>query len=426
MRLGLKFARELDQFHVIIDADYCQLKGLERKLRFIVFTLFNPFLEILGIFRKSHRDFSLVADRIRARKILLVESVNNYAALAFLANSYDLTVVLRDDLKSLNVVDPIVLSTFLRPQFSFRKYAFLLYLFFSKRFGSNNFATVSKYFDSYEQLSFLVKDECRPKCVFTANDHNPVSRAVIQLCMNYGVPCFYFQHASVTRRFPPLLFEASFLYGKFSLAAYKSAGPIVGHVHLVGNHKFDSYRNVIAMKRERGSNKIGVCTNLLDSVAVLRDLVSYLREYLPDKAVYLRPHPRQSISEFDPFREAFNISNSVVERSEEFLSDMDVVIADNSSILLEAACMECLPIQVPLSAGGGGDYYSFVEEGVVCYCENFEQVILAINRHYKLRGEYRCRASTFDASVGAPFEFQVERKIIALLTDRYGLAVDKK
>src|SRR5690606_23149516 len=114
----------------------------------------------------------------------------------------------------------------------------------------------------------------------------------------------------------------------------------------------------------------------------------------------------------------FAVSNSKSQSSCDFLKDLDVVVAGNTSFLLEAACMNVLPLQYAFSPYDSylQDYYGFIKNGLAIHCRNIEEIIdkleSFINTPY---GNIRGRAVAYDASIGSDHEYRVQAKIFSIL-----------
>src|SRR5690606_16182909 len=106
------------------------------------------------------------------------------------------------------------------------------------------------------------------------------------------------------------------------------------------------------------------------------------------------------------------------ESSLAFLKEMDIVIAGNSSLLLEAACMNVLPLQYDFSNYDAHlrDYYGFIRNGLAIHCSSIEEIIHKIDSvDFADYENIRARAKAYDASIATDYEFNVQEKIFSIL-----------
>jgi hypothetical protein len=211
--------------------------------------------------------------------------------------------------------------------------------------------------------------------------------------------------------FPPLRSSHALLYGKYSQDIYKNIKGSRGISIPVGNHRFDQYRSDIQHKRSSG--KIGIAFNTLDSVDEVLKFCDFLSLHFLPQNIILRAQP----AEKRKFNTRFSVSPSREETSIDFLRKIDVLIAGNSSILLEAASMNVYPLQIYFQKVPDYfvDYYGFIRNGIAEEIGQWEELPAKISA-IMAGNEFNARTRTrlYDASVGEPFEFQVEDYIVTV------------
>ena len=151
------------------------------------------------------------------------------------------------------------------------------------------------------------------------------------------------------------------------------------------------------------------------------ELLKAISTRFPNHHLVLRPHPRQKKIAPEVIEGLATLNNSIEQGSDEFLRDVDILIADNSSILLEAALCNCYAIQKTLSANSIYDYYGFIGEGIATFAPDIEETMKLISKFYQQPAQPRQNAVRLDASINSPFEFQVESEILRILKEEYGI-----
>ncbi|MEO6150165.1 MAG: hypothetical protein ABIN95_06545, partial [Mucilaginibacter sp.] len=103
------------------------------------------------------------------------------------------------------------------------------------------------------------------------------------------------------------------------------------------------------------------------------------------------------------------------ESSLTYLSNLDMVIGNNSSILLEAAALNVFPVQYNFSNGEQTDSYGYIKNNVVTEALSIEQLDDLIEN--KNTGElyYRNKAKLYDASINTDHEYSVQDKVIEVI-----------
>lgn len=211
------------------------------------------------------------------------------------------------------------------------------------------------------------------KMVVMANDHILLTRCLVELAEKHHIKSLYVQHASVTESFPPLRFDYSFLDGQESFEKYKKIGSMKGKAFLSGSPRFDDFLNY---EREK-TYDVGVALNELDSVQKALDLCLYLKDNYTDKVI-VRPHPEMLVNGM--FKEelfsshGIAISNPINDLSYVFISDIKMMIANESGIHLDAAMMGVPSILFNFSDSKVLDWYSYIKKGLVKKCNSYEEV----------------------------------------------------
>ena len=237
------------------------------------------------------------------------------------------------------------------------------------------------------------------KMVVLANDHCSYTRAMLTVTKELGITSIYTQHSSVAKTFPPLSFDYSFLDGEESYSKYVEAGMPKGHIYISGNTRFDILAQHKALAKQN-SKRIGIATNTMDSDEVIKSLcVELIRKGY--KEIVVRPHPRQ---DFDPTwysDHGIMCSNSKIENPFEFLSLVDILIAGESGIHLDAAMMGVRSICYSTSGEKPLDWYSYIKNGLITYAANMEELLaLLSNKNADRQKSQQAKLRWYNAAYG--------------------------
>jgi hypothetical protein len=223
-----------------------------------------------------------------------------------------------------------------------------------------------------------------------------------------GIPTLYIQHASVTNEFPPLTFKYALLDGKDALYKYIEAGvdsSVSTRIFLIGMTKADNY--ISSINTNETVCSIGVCTNSLDAIAKVDELCDRIRLSFPDITLVLRPHPgdmgRLAIWYDISVKHQMLFSDPSEEHVFSFLSKVDMVIAGDSGVLLEAVLVNVYPLYYSF-VQKYNDNYGFVRNGLVQYASFPEQACDVITSTTKYKPYVRDRAKHYCATVGTSYD----------------------
>lgn len=220
-----------------------------------------------------------------------------------------------------------------------------------------------------------------PRLILISNDHNAPQRCLLSLARVKGIKTAYMQHASVSRIFPALIFDYSLLDGQVAKDTYmdcelnKPASapmPDQRHIFLTGQKK--PVRRVPGMSH----STVGLAINTLDSVQDVMKVVTVVAE--AGYVLRLRWHPAMNMARVDQIRHACSpiqsvgLSDPLVETVGDFLTQVGVLVAANSSIHLEAAVASVMPIYFEISPASTWDYYGYVRNGVSAEAKSTEEL----------------------------------------------------
>lgn len=255
----------------------------------------------------------------------------------------------------------------------------------------------------------------QPAVVIMANDHMLWTRAMLRAAQAEKITTIYLQHASVSERFPPLAFDFALLDGFDAAQKYAACGPSATQVFLVGLPRFDAYATKI--NRRSRAAMAGICVNPQNGLAEVAALAETLVQNPPGLQFVLRPHPsdtRRDMWQKLAQRVGWEYSDGRTEPAFQFLSRMDVVLAGDSNILLEAALMNVYPIYYDF-LGQKLDYYGFHQNGLAAYCDEPQAVAAALRELATRKPDVRERTKRYCASVHTAYDGRSAELAAALI-----------
>lgn len=358
---------------------------------------------------------------ITGKNVIVLESYNNLEATSFLIKNLPNVAIIakKRNYYNENLNNVYYLSNNYLSKFSIKKFIYLFYLIFNKNYGIKHLGMIAYSFDAIDFCDKLLSNYS-PNSLHFSNDHNPFARSLMLAAKNHDIKSFYYQHASVTDLFPPLQVTAAFLWGQYSKNIYKNKSNNDVRIYVAGFNKADKYVEYIRNKTYR--NVIGIAYNTLDKINDVNQLIENLLQNLPDHKLIVRPHP--SDKRHVDKQDQVSISLAKHENSLEYLSGIDYLICGNSSILLEAAIMNVLPIQIINNQKNKKylhDYYGFIKQGVVIPAKNYKEIIEIIKNNKGKLKNHRKRAKFFDASIESKHEFNVEKYILNVLKKDFNI-----
>lgn len=255
----------------------------------------------------------------------------------------------------------------------------------------------------------LILRRLRPSLVIVANDISFAYRSLALAARHERISSVYIQHASVTDDFPPLEFDYALLEGIDALDKYGSTTPTPCKIFVLGMVKARK-RNLRRLTGSSGVLRVGVCTNMLDPLRRVETVCSHLRASKDRNLhVCLRPHPRTSSSDLVRLRHVcerneMRVSDPAQEDFFEFASSIDVLVAGDSNVHLEAAMMDVYPLYYDFS-GQNLDTYGFVHHGLVdkrvSCVQRLDEEIEALR---VFRPSVRLRAARYCATIGTEYD----------------------
>lgn len=229
----------------------------------------------------------------------------------------------------------------------------------------------------YYQLAKEYLEHYKVKTLILSSDQGEFHRCLLLNANELNAKTIYVQHASVAKGFPRLIASYSFLDGEETLEKYLYAGKPEGEVYLSGGVRFDPIFQKYKLKNVESVCTIGIAINMLDDFGEVQRLCQFLLNH--NYKLVLRPHPRYGgINKTWLVENAIDYSDPKAESSFDFISHIDLMISNESSIHLDAALMKCPSVVYNFSTHPILDHYSYIKTGLVRVADNEEQLLAAI------------------------------------------------
>lgn len=238
----------------------------------------------------------------------------------------------------------------------------------------------------------------KPKAIIFSNDHEIIPRALLLAANEMDIPTYYIQHASISRYFPPLEFKYALLEGEDSRSKYLKIGPTNTKIFEIGIPKFDKYYKSI--NKNKTIKNIGIAYNMMDDLTLVYELLKVVKSSFPELKIIVRPHPSDDRL-FNP--PGVGHSDSKKENAFEFLSGIDVLVAADSSIHLEAVILNVYSIGFNFSQKYFIDYYEYHRNGLIDYCQNTKELTELISSIIHNKPDVQHRAKYFNAAIDSDF-----------------------
>lgn len=268
----------------------------------------------------------------------------------------------------------------------------------------------------YIQCRLMLKKH-KPKVLVVSNDHNMMPRTFVKAAKDVEINTVYIQHAAVSDifQFPPLNFDYSLLEGEDTLDKYNSFGRSSSRVFLVGMPKLDKYFKDI--NNRASVQTIGICTNALDDLVSVESVCEKLCGKFSNINFVLRHHPAErQKKKYEALCARLGIlySNPLHAGAFAFLQNVDLIIAGDSTIILEAMLLNVEPIRYSFS-DKVTDQYGFIRDGLVKNNNTFCELENELNKRIIRKNNVRSLSKYYNAVVNTSFDGKTVDLIISIL-----------
>ncbi len=359
-------------------------------------------------------------EKINSEVVVFYTTPNQKAALEPIINNLDNVKVLSSNSNyynktpNANLINAFSLLSF---------YVLLWHYLFSSGYKRRSLHSLKdKYLRAYGYYFYyyflLKKNRKSIKLIIVANDHFHENLPFNYAALNNKIKIAYIQHASVTKEFPPLIFDYAFLDGIDAFEKYDGRGKKNTKCFLTGIMKLDPYLPLPTNDKNTIRKKIGVCIGGGDDY----DKFILLIEQMKNEGLefIVRPHPLiiddwRKICELNDF----NLSNPYEVGALNFLISVDIIVAGNSNILLEAAILGVKTIYYLSKSESTYDYYGFIQNDIITaeYLIN-QDIILLIKaiRNYSINYKKQ-KLDRYCATIGTHYEGRSTELVSTILNN---------
>jgi hypothetical protein len=350
------------------------------------------FLQILAFFAKISINLSFFSDNISKRKILIFsDSLNQFNSTkgiikSLRKNKHKFNHVINKNLDKKNLNYETI-----RLKYSFKVFSVAIILFlthflslYSKLKKKNKIIQISWYFSlfcgAYSFVPYFLDllTKTKPKLVIVSNDHSLNCRSLRLVAEILGIKTLYIQHASVSNIFPPLEFDFALLDGSIAYKTYMSCFKKNKNNKRVRKNAAKCKVLLTGQKKIIHTNlkkfriktlRIGLAINELDDFSHLSFLLNNLS--LAKVKCLVRLHPNQSLlftknlKKYMKNKNWIIFSDSKKQSVDNYFKNLDIVIAGDSSIHLEASLAGLSTFYYEMSDNViKPDYYNYVKNGI--------------------------------------------------------------
>lgn len=316
--------------------------------------------------------------KLKGKTLFYVGTINQYNSIkkiqSRIPNSEIISIRFQEkQLKKFN--DIIYVNPFLAYIISILMFPYFLYLFIM----ASNRERIRYRFFFYEHFLSLGLDSYwnifyffyKPKKVIIVNELKSEYRTFVLNAKKHNIPSYYIAHG-VTFDFKndldPIC-DNYLLSGKYEFDHYTRNNQNK-LFYFVGRPLYDGLKIKTPVKKVK---KVGICSNSLSNIDKVVALINKLKNNF-SVDIYYRPHPGHNENTEKEFCKKLNLkySNSNLIKSNTFLSEIDLIISGESSIIIEAVYSGVFSVIYPFD-NKFSDLQKFVENKVTKYCKDFTE-----------------------------------------------------
>ncbi len=256
----------------------------------------------------------------------------------------------------------------------------------------------------FEVFTRLVR-EYRPAMVIMSNDHAVHCRAMMHAANAVDIPTVFFQHATIKEDFPPMRFRYACLEGQDTYDKYREIDKIsTTDFRLIGMPKFDRY--LAHLNDKDNVEVLGLPYGPADRVEHIRELIYQIGQATEQLTIRLRPHPAD-LRPLDPTTiplgsNTLERSDSTTESAFDYLQSVDMIVAGNSSIHLEAVLLNVMAVYY--SRNAEHDIYGYLAHGLIDEARTIDALTACIRANQVRKVDNRHRAKYYYAPLGTEWD----------------------
>ncbi|WP_162622986.1 hypothetical protein [Billgrantia lactosivorans] len=288
------------------------------------------------------------------------------------------------ELKRRYVAFSLIYSDIFRSSLLLLVRLYALFRLLNKNYVGNKDVCMAHFFNTYIYLSYFyrVLTEVQPKYVVTANDHSAANRSLLAVAHKLGIKTVYLQHASVSNLFPALRVNYAFLDGLHSLNTYRECEnnqPSTTREAPVPVVILSGQKKQLQCAGRTEKKLVGLALNRLDDYSSVIELVNSLINFGCNVCVRWHPgqHERdvQQLIKYLEYNSMATFSDPKTDSLSAFLERIRWLVAGNSSIHLEAALANVIPIYYEITPPDSHDYYGYVKHGLAKFAKSYEDIL---------------------------------------------------
>lgn len=236
------------------------------------------------------------------------------------------------------------------------------------------------------------------KSVVIFNDHCVDSSIFKYIRKKHNFKLIYIQHAQPGKFFPKPDFDISLLDSENAMNIYKCSPSkrikLIGHVNT---------KSLLKCRKVLSKKVLGLAINMSDDLINLSKNITHLCQVNNISTLKIKLHPAIKIP-LDGFLKKSNIQINFVDNLIDFLTDIDILIAGESSILVEGIIAEKLCVLHNFTKDSFHGIYGFRDKDMFLtyydFIKNYEIDLYLMNCLLKQKsfGKY------FSASYGSEYE----------------------
>lgn len=323
-----------------------------KSLRLLALSVLKDFF---NIFRKG--------DTINNKIWIISNTLNNRNVSNFINNHFDNSIIINIGFKKFK--NEITIQPYNNFIFKFFKTIKIL-CNSDELWDKHNLHYIYEIIGFENKIEKILK-RSNPNVIIFSNDHYYYNRILLKKAREKKIKTIYIPHASISKVFPKLEFDYSFLYGQQMKDVYLDIGKPYGEIYLTGSIRSENLKYL--QKKEGFDKTIGIAINPMDDVLEVKKIVIVLLADLCIKNIIVRFHPRMKINKFI-IDSRVKYTSASKESIITFFSSINILIAGNSGIHLEAALSKTKSITFYFNNDVIYDYYQFIENNISQYCSN--------------------------------------------------------
>lgn len=265
----------------------------------------------------------------------------------------------------------------------------------------------------------------KPIAIIESNHDIYYPRILIHLAKKHKVPTFHIPHACEPDVVSEIIESFALVEGEDTRQKYLNAGSQAEKLIMIGMPKLDAWSDKINKKTT--VDVIGYAINGTENHTLVIEDTRILSENFPNAQIILRPHPMQYTPSY--YKKTQFILNHIQEYTNLTISDprqegpfayinkIDVLIAGDSSIHLEASILNVFPVYYDNTAKFI-DHYGFVKNKLTSKADTIQDVVSIIQQIQHDRPYVRNNAKQYVATIDTQHDGKSSQLATQIIEDK--------